>query len=112
MKWHNKIPKTILVGPSTITIKLISYRKASQNNIYGHYIDEDQVIELDSDLREDLVKLYLLHELMHVIFRYQCMSNIELMPASAKEEFIVDNMSKGLMAVIKANPELMKFING
>lgn len=110
MKWHNKIPKTVKVGSSVITIKLIPYRTATHSNIFGQYIAEDEIIELDDGLTENFVRRTLLHEIMHAIWHDQCMSNVNDISNNNREEFIVDNMSKGLRAVFVNNPDVAKFL--
>ena len=101
-----KTPTVVKVGGHVYKIRKWDRRGARERARWGETSHRDLTIDIDEDCPEQRSKEVILHEVLHCVF---CEWEID---HSGGEEKIVAPMSKGLIAVMRDNPKLFKWVVG
>lgn len=100
----SKMPKKIKVGGHTYTVREWDRRGARERNRWSETSHRDLTIDIDEDCPEPRRKEVLLHEVLH------CVCNEWAIDTRDGEEKVVTAMALGLVAVMRDNPALLKWI--
>jgi hypothetical protein len=78
---------------------------------YGVYEEATQTITLDSDLSFEKARETLLHESLHAMFSVVGLDNLIEASAPGLSEHIISTISPVMLAVIRDNPPLMRYLS-
>lgn len=92
------LPRTVRISGHLFTVREVP---GSQLEEYGNCRVRTCTIQINEDLADSMKHLTLLHEVCHAIVAF---SGLEL--GESQEESVVEAMSSGLFAVLRANPDL------
>lgn len=103
---RTKLPDTIKVGAYDYTIIARGQDWKRSVGAYGRCHTEEQTIEIVTEGITPIFQLdTFMHEILHAIFSYHALDDDD------DEEKTVTLLASGLVAVLRDNPELVKFQN-
>lgn len=103
-----KLPKAIKIDNITYDIKTSPDLKSDGVDVLGCVSYSDGLIQLDENQSKDSMVITLVHEATHAILESRCI-DIRIKSDNLLET-IVDSVARGVVQLIKDNPELIKFI--
>ena len=80
----------------------VSFRDMNQDNICGHYLYNENLIEINNQMNKETQEVTLIHEIIHAVFFRAGILNAKV--SHDIEEVIADQISK----VINENFKLVK----
>jgi len=101
--------KIIKIGYQNIT--LIEQESTFQNSFdsYGEFDHRKNTITISKDLSDLDYSCTLIHEIIHAVcYYYGLTQNGQPLDTENKEEIVVNNISNGITAVLKENPNVLK----
>jgi hypothetical protein len=102
------LPKSVLVGPYFYDIERFTKNQGDVSGLFGYCNNEIQRIEVSESLTDQCLADTLLHENLHAIFYVSGLrENKEILE---HEEAIVSQLSSGLIAFMRANPDFMPYL--
>jgi len=102
---YNMLPESIEIFGHPFTVVKWTKKQAKKAKLMGECQNIKQEIRLAPDLTDIALCNTLLHEVNHALFWFMTLEECDMI-----EETIINNLTNGLVATLRQNPELLQFV--
>jgi len=102
---YKSLPKSVNIFGHDFSVVVWTKKQAKKAGLMGECVNDKETIYIAPGLGDVALCNTLIHEIQHANFWFTSMDHAE-----NEEEVIVNNLTNGLIAVLRNNPELLKFV--